>query len=166
MSYYDNDPAGQPIDREEYEAWAREQAAKELAAALARAEDLCKRYTAERELVSVTALERSMAIERAEKAEARATEAERLHSVLHDVACGGHMHTLLRHEHSCAVDAINTWRIRTEKAEAALSQIREWIDGYDNPTTGMGSGMHQEMWPMLGPGARKRLREILEEVRP
>jgi hypothetical protein len=54
---------------------------------------------------------------------------------------------------------------RAEKAEAALSQIREWIDGFDNPTTGMGSGMHQEMWPMLGPAARKRLREILEEVK-
>jgi hypothetical protein len=55
---------------------------------------------------------------------------------------------------------------RAEKAEAALSQIREWIDGFDNPTTGMGSGMHQEKWPMLGPGARARLREILEGVIP
>jgi hypothetical protein len=45
-----------------------------------------------------------------------------------------------------------------------LSQILEWIDGYDYPRTGMGAGMHQEKWPMLGPGARKRLREILEEV--
>jgi hypothetical protein len=55
---------------------------------------------------------------------------------------------------------------RAEKAEAALSQIREWIDGYDYPRNGMGSGMHQEMWPMLGPAARKRLREILEGVIP
>ena len=33
-------------------------------------------------------------------------EARRLHSVLHDLASGGCRHTLLKHEHSCAVDAI------------------------------------------------------------
>ena len=44
-------------------------------------------------------------------------EARRLHSVLHDVSSGGCLHTMLRHEHACAVDSVNVWRTKADAAE-------------------------------------------------
>lgn len=42
-------------------------------------------------------------------------EARRLHSVLHDAASGGCLHTLLRHEHACAVDSIDALREKSAR---------------------------------------------------
>lgn len=54
-------------------------------------------------------------------------EARRLHSVLHDVASGGCLHTMLRHEHACAVDSVNGWRTKADAAEkrATYAEQRE-----------------------------------------
>ncbi len=42
--------------------------------------------------------------------------------------------------------------------------VRVWVDGYANPGTGMGAGLHVEMWPILTPSAMKMLRRMLEDV--
>lgn len=42
----------------------------------------------------------------------------------------------------------------------ALGEFEAWADGYLNRTTGMGSGLHQEKWPMLGPAAASAMHAI------
>lgn len=57
-------------------------------------------------------------------------EARRLHSVLHDVASGGCLHTLLKHEHACAVGSINRHRRELSEAWALIAEIEQedhWI---------------------------------------
>lgn len=59
-------------------------------------------------------------------------EARRLHSILHDAATGGGCtHTLLKHEHACAVDAINVLRakpgILADLTAEELMQISGWF---------------------------------------
>lgn len=52
-------------------------------------------------------------------------EAKRLHSVLHEVASeSSHMHTLLLHEHGCAVDSIRAALKRVAELEAELDASR------------------------------------------
>lgn len=62
-------------------------------------------------------------------------EARRLHSVLHDVASGGCLHTLLKHEHACAVDSINMYR-------RELSEARVRIEDLENQVTAGFEGKH------------------------
>lgn len=77
--------------------------------------DFVARLTRERD----EAIARMQLAERdANVAETKTAEARRFHSVLHDCAAtSAHMHTMLKHEHSCAADSINSWRARAETAE-------------------------------------------------
>lgn len=49
--------------------------------------------------------------------------------------------------------------------EDALTNIQTWVEGYENPVTSMGAGLHAEKWPSLSPSARRRLLEILRAER-
>jgi len=46
----------------------------------------------------------------------------------------------------------------------AIAEFRAWADGYKNPTTGMGAGLHCEMWPSLSPSAQSRMLDIASEA--
>jgi len=71
-------------------------------------------------------------------------EARRLHSVVHDCAADSdHMHTMLKHEHTCTVDQINRWRdssdasradverLKTELAEAVKDR-NDWVKAHNS----------------------------------
>lgn len=70
-------------------------------------------------------------------------EAAQFHSLLHDAATGSHgMHTLLRAEHGCAVDAINHLCVerdaandRADKAEARVRELEADADHWRNKYT-------------------------------
>jgi hypothetical protein len=49
---------------------------------------------------------------------------------------------------------------RIEALEAALRDFDAWSNGYLDPRTGMGSGLHAEKWPPLSPGALREMRRI------
>ena len=51
------------------------------------------------------------------------------------------------------------------EAERALNDLYAWADGFLHPTTGMGAGMHQEMWPGLSLNAAKELARRTEKWR-
>ena len=51
---------------------------------------------------------------------------------------------------------------KLQAALEAVDQFRAWADGYAHPETGMGSGLHAEMWPLLVPSAWRRMLEIVE----
>ena len=48
---------------------------------------------------------------------------------------------------------------------AELRELHAWADGYLHRHTGMGAGLHVEMWPMLGPSAAKELSRRTERWR-
>lgn len=49
-------------------------------------------------------------------------EARRFHSVLHDAASGGCLHTMLRHEHTCALESIKN--LKEENAQLRWQCVR------------------------------------------
>lgn len=51
-------------------------------------------------------------------------------------------------------------RERVAELEEALREFRKWADGFERPVTGMGAGLHAEMWPSLNPSARRRMLEL------
>jgi hypothetical protein len=77
-----------------------------------------------------------------ERVRADRDEARRFHSALHDAASGGCLHTLLRHEHGCALDAINANRSSLGQMRAVNADaVQAWKDanGYDDLLTAYGT---------------------------
>ena len=50
-----------------------------------------------------------------------------------------------------------------EVLAAELHELYRWADGFVNKRTGIGAGIHAEMWPNLPPSAAK---ELLRRVSP
>lgn len=55
-------------------------------------------------------------------------------------------------------------RARIRELEGALGELGAWARGGE--TTGMGAGLHAEMWPPLTPSAKRRMLEIVRGVLP
>lgn len=74
----------------------------------------------------------------------------------------------LRAELNNIEEQLHTSRVEAHKRNAhlleLLREIHEWADGYQNPKTGMGSGLHAEKWPSLNPSARKLMLQIVERA--
>lgn len=45
----------------------------------------------------------------------------------------------------------------------ALNTLHTWADGFENPRSGMGSGLHAEMYPTLSPSARRYLLQMTRD---
>lgn len=69
-----------------------------------------------------------------------------------------------------ALAASAHWKALEKRLRAALSELHAWADGYVHPKTGMGAGLHQEMWPALTPSAAtellRRTEAVLAETAP
>lgn len=55
-------------------------------------------------------------------------------------------------------------RARVLELEGALAEFGTWAKGFEYPQTGMGGGLHAEMWPSLTSSARKRMLGIVRSV--
>lgn len=51
---------------------------------------------------------------------------------------------------------------REEVLRVALRHFAAWASGYSRPQTGMGAGLHQEVWPALAPAAVREMKAVAD----